>query len=153
MESRLKEARKKRGLTLREVADQIGISESAVSNIERGRNKPSGSTLALFCQKLHISESWLRTGEGEMEEKDLIGDLVARYDLGPTGQALLRAVARVFAEFDEETAQRIVDDVILELQSSVADRHTHDPAAHLVPDPQASADPSSSVPLSGSGVG
>ena len=66
MEKRIQAARKAKGLTLKQLGDIIGISESAVSNIERGRNKPSGSTLILLCEKLGINRAWLETGEGEM---------------------------------------------------------------------------------------
>lgn len=153
MEKRLKEARKLRKLTLKEVADLISVSESAVSNFERGRNNPSGPTLTLFCQKLQISESWLRTGEGEMEEKDLLTELTVRYNLGPAGQALLRAVARAFAELDEETASRVVDEALAELQAFVASRSVvvADPSSRLV-DPQAPADQDSSSASPGSVV-
>lgn len=154
MEVRMKEVRKRNHLTLKEVADLIQVSESAVSQYERGKSVPSNSVIRLFCEKLRISESWLRTGEGEMEERDLLSELTARYDLGPAGQALLRAVARVFSEFDEETASRIVDDVLAELQASVAARSVvvADPSSRAV-DPQAPADQESSSSLSGSVVG
>ena len=66
MEKRIQAARKAKGLTLKQLGDIIGISESAVSNIERGRNKASGSTLILICEKLGINREWLETGEGEM---------------------------------------------------------------------------------------
>ena len=66
MEKRIQAARKAKGLTLKQLGDIIGISESAVSNIERGRNKPSGSTLILLCEKLGIDREWLETGEGDM---------------------------------------------------------------------------------------
>ena len=155
MKQRMKEARNKRGYSMIKVAELIGISDSAYSKLERGINNPSARTVELFCQKLRISESWLRTGDGEMEEKDLLSELAARYDLGPASQALLRAVARVFAEMDEETAQRVVDDVLAELQASVASRSVvvADPSSRVVSDPQAPADDglssSSSCPVVG----
>lgn len=150
----MKEARNKRGYSMIKVAELIGISDSAYSKLERGINNPSARTVELFCQKLRISESWLRTGEGEMEEKDLLSDLAAQYDLGPASQALLRAVARVFAEMNEETAQRVVDDLLAELQASVAARSVvvADPSSRAV-DPQSPADQELSSSSSGSVVG
>lgn len=142
MEQRMKEARTKRGYSMIKVAELIGISDSAYSRLEKGVNNPSKRTVELFCQKLHISESWLRTGEGEMEEKDLLAELTAQYNLGPASQALLRAVARAFSELDEETCNRIIEDVLAELQAAVAARSVvvADPSSRTVPDPQASAD-------------
>ena len=155
MEIRMKQVRKSKKLTLKEIAELVGVTESTVSKYETCKFLPSDAVIQLFCQKLHISESWLRTGEGEMEEKDLLAELTARYQLGPAGQALLRAVARVFSEFDEETASRIVDDVLAELQSSVAARSivVADPSSRAVSDPQSPADQESSAPLPGSVIG
>lgn len=42
---RLREARRRRGLTLREVAEAAGVTESFVSQVERGVTNPSVSTL------------------------------------------------------------------------------------------------------------
>lgn len=142
MEQRMKEARTKRGYSMIKVAELIGISDSAYSKLERGINNPAPRTVELFCQKLHISESWLRTGEGEMEERDLLAELTAQYNLGPASQALLRAVARAFSELDEETCDRIIEDILAELQAAVAARSVvvADPSSRTVPDPQASAD-------------
>lgn len=153
MENRMKEVRELRGLSMTKVAEMIGISDSAYSRLEKGVNNPSKRTVELFCQKLKISESWLRTGEGEMEEKDLLTELTVRYNLGPAGQALLRAVARAFAELDEETASRIVEEALAELQTFVASRSVvvADPSSRLV-DPQTPADQDSSSASSGSVV-
>lgn len=153
MEERMRQVRKQKKLTLKEVAELVRVSESAVSQYEHGKSIPSESVIHLFCEKLQISESWLRTGEGEMEEKDLLTELTVRYNLGPAGQALLRAVARAFAELDEETASRIVEEALAELQAFVASRSVvvADPSSRLV-DPQASADQDSSSASSGSVV-
>ena len=101
MEYRFKSARKSKGLTLKQVGDILGISESAVSNIERGRNKPSGSTLVLFCEKLGIKQRWLETGEGEMfsESRSVTLDKIAkRYNGSETFRAMLDVYARLTAD-------------------------------------------------------
>lgn len=75
MEKRIRLVRRCKGLTLKQLGGILGISESAVSNIERRRNKPSGSTLILLCEKLDVNRAWLETGEGEMfvSEKEAAG--------------------------------------------------------------------------------
>ena len=101
MEYRFKSARKSKGLTLKQVGDILGISESAVSNIERGRNKPSGSTLVLFCEKLGINQRWLETGEGEMfsESRSVTLDKIAkRYNGSETFRAMLDVYARLTSD-------------------------------------------------------
>ena len=102
MEKRIQAARKAKGLTLKQLGDIIGISESAVSNIERGRNKPSGSTLILLCEKLGIDREWLETGEGDMfapvSEQDETAKLIESISDSPAMRSLLATWAQLSDE-------------------------------------------------------
>jgi transcriptional regulator with XRE-family HTH domain len=51
---RLKAIRKQKGLTQGELAERIGRSMDAVSNLERGKSLPSFETIELLCQVLEI---------------------------------------------------------------------------------------------------
>ncbi len=51
----LREARAARGLSLRELADRLGVSPSLISQIETGRANPSVSTLYAIAAELDIS--------------------------------------------------------------------------------------------------
>jgi transcriptional regulator with XRE-family HTH domain/quercetin dioxygenase-like cupin family protein len=53
--SRLRAARAKRGLALRELARRLGISASALSQIETGKSRPSVQTLYAIVSELEIS--------------------------------------------------------------------------------------------------
>jgi transcriptional regulator with XRE-family HTH domain/quercetin dioxygenase-like cupin family protein len=53
--ARLREARLRAGLTLREVARQLGVSASFVSQLENGKSQPSVVTLYSLTQLLGIS--------------------------------------------------------------------------------------------------
>jgi transcriptional regulator with XRE-family HTH domain len=53
--SRLKDIRLKAGLTLRELARQVDVSPSFVSQIENGKSQPSVATLYAFAQLLNVS--------------------------------------------------------------------------------------------------
>ena len=130
MYNRMKQARKARNLTLHEVADLVHVTESAVSRYERGLISPSDAVVQLFCGALSISESWLRTGEGEMEVRppeDIVDRLAREYHLGVPHVALLRAAARVIQEFPEDVALQLIDQIVADLQAAR-------------PDPQAAAD-------------
>jgi transcriptional regulator with XRE-family HTH domain len=59
---RLREARLARGISLRELARQVGVSPSFVSQVERGKANPSVGTLYAFVTKLGTSLDEL-TGE------------------------------------------------------------------------------------------
>ena len=102
MEYRFKSARKSKGLTLKQVGDILGISESAVSNIERGRNKPSGSTLVLFCEKLGINQRWLETGEGDMFKPTTKADETARMIESVSNSPAMRSLLATWAQLSDE---------------------------------------------------
>ena len=55
MGDRLREVRKSRGLSLRGLAQRLGVSPSFVSQVETGRAKPSVSTLYAMVNELGIS--------------------------------------------------------------------------------------------------
>ena len=55
MGDRLREARQARGLSLRALAEQLGVSPSLISQVENGRARPSVSTLYAIATHLGIS--------------------------------------------------------------------------------------------------
>jgi transcriptional regulator with XRE-family HTH domain len=55
MGERLREARQARGLSLRGLADRLGVSPSLISQVETGRARPSVSTLYAIASSLGIS--------------------------------------------------------------------------------------------------
>jgi transcriptional regulator with XRE-family HTH domain len=69
---RIKELRKKIGLTQEEFAQKIGIKNTAISKIENGDATLTDQNILLICTPSRlvpsktISETWLRTGKGEM---------------------------------------------------------------------------------------
>ena len=56
---RLKEARLKAGLTQKQVAEAMNISESHFQAYEHGRREPLVSTAARLARTLHVSLDWL----------------------------------------------------------------------------------------------
>ena len=66
IKDRIKELRKAKGLTQFEFADRLKVSRNNIAGYETGRTEPSGSAISLICRTFSISETWLRTGEGEM---------------------------------------------------------------------------------------
>ena len=55
--------RKEKGLTQKELADRIGVSDKAVSKWETGRSMPDTSLLEPLCKELGISINELLIGE------------------------------------------------------------------------------------------
>ena len=69
---RLRERRHELGLSLRDLADRLGVSASLISQIERGRANPSVSTLYALVGALDVSLDELlfnerRPGQGSAE--------------------------------------------------------------------------------------
>jgi len=74
--ARLKRARQESGMALREVARQLGVSASFVSQMENGKSTPSVATLYSMAQLLDVSIDELFSGEHAE---------AAREDHGPRG--------------------------------------------------------------------
>ena len=66
MGERVKELRKALGLSGEKFGERIGVTRSAISDIERGRNGLSDSNILAICREFNVNEEWLRTGSGEM---------------------------------------------------------------------------------------
>lgn len=66
MKNRLRLLRKTLKLTQEEFASRIGIKRNSYANYEIGRNKPIDAVIFSICREYRVSETWLRTGEGEM---------------------------------------------------------------------------------------
>ena len=56
---RLKEARKAKKLTQKELAEKLGITENNIGHYENGRNKPPFEIILKLCKELNVSADWL----------------------------------------------------------------------------------------------
>lgn len=63
---RIAEVVKASGMTKTAVAEKIQLSQSMVSLICAGKTGVSDRTISGICKEFGVSETWLRTGEGEM---------------------------------------------------------------------------------------
>lgn len=66
MKDRIKEIRKAHNLNQADFGAKLGISNTAVSKWENGENTVPESAIMLIVSKFGVSETWLRTGAGEM---------------------------------------------------------------------------------------
>lgn len=57
------------GLSKTAFAKKINVSQPFVSQMISGTAKPSDRTIADICREFDINETWLRTGEGEMQRE------------------------------------------------------------------------------------
>ena len=56
---RLRELRRQKGLSMREMGEQIGLSESTVSLYENGRRKPSHELLCRLADFFGVSVDYM----------------------------------------------------------------------------------------------
>lgn len=78
--SRIRKRRKQLGISQKELAEKIGVSNGRVSNWEQGLNRPDADLLAVICEALDVSPS------------SLLGvHLMGMEDLDDTERKIIRA--------------------------------------------------------------
>jgi len=63
---RIRLIRKTLGVNQGEFAHRIGLTQTSMSMIEKGRAVLTEKNIKLICATFAIDEDWLRTGNGEM---------------------------------------------------------------------------------------
>lgn len=84
MNERVKQLRIAKGLTLKKMGEALGVSLTAISEIEHGRSQVTERTIKMILATFpDVSEEWLRTGDGDMfrtaaddQVRKLLSDLV-----------------------------------------------------------------------------
>jgi transcriptional regulator with XRE-family HTH domain len=81
---RIKIARKRKGLTLKELGDRVGLTHSALSKIENDKNDVSRKTLIRLAVELNdnFGQEWLdeeiAKGEAAPSKKEIVEDMTVR---------------------------------------------------------------------------
>lgn len=141
MNTRFKQIRKENGLSQKEVAKLLGISDVSISKIESGLNNPSNQTVKMFCDRFHIREEWLRNGVEPMEAPkpaDVVEQLARQYNLGPGATALLRATAQAYAELDEKTCAIVINKMFETLHEYILQNEARDRRSQIVEEDESS---------------
>ena len=67
---RIGELRRALGLTQQKFAENLKISQTNASALERNPRGIPDRTMKMICFTYGVNEKWLKTGKGEMFEKD-----------------------------------------------------------------------------------
>ena len=101
-------------------AERLNVSPAFVSQMCSGIKQPSDRTIADICREFGVSETWLRTGEGEMyiqmNEEDELTQICM--EIGASDDELAKAAIRIYWRLsDKEKAviHKMVDDLVAEL--------------------------------------
>lgn len=77
--SRVKELRKSLGLTMDDFGQRLGVTKSAISNIESGNRSVTDQMHKAICREFNVNEDWLRTGQGEMYVTQSRSEAIAEF--------------------------------------------------------------------------
>lgn len=105
---RLKAIRKHTKKTQEEFSSMFGVSRSAYSKYESGIVTPDDPFIQLVCSRLDISESWLRTGNGDMltqTDDQIIAQLVEKYSMNDDQ----RRVMQIFLSMPDKKRQLVAE--------------------------------------------
>lgn len=112
MNKRLKELRMKLGMSQAELGEVIGISNFAISSIERGERNLTERNLSLICEKLKVNRDWLEKGIGEMFSDVLPLDeftaLLA--DIDANASERTREFLEIYWKLDKKS-QKVIEDL------------------------------------------
>lgn len=106
--------RKDHNLTLEEFGNRLGVSRSAISNIESGNRSVTNQMRVAILREFNVNETWFRTGDEsngryiQKTEEDELSDLFAEIMSAPADDSI-RALARSFAKLTHEQRQQAAD--------------------------------------------
>lgn len=100
--ARVKAMREYRGFSQKKLGEKIGVSQSAIAQVESGETKMiKGNTLLRMAAALEANPRWIMSGKGEplgMDETVDGNELLALYEsMSDEHKAALVAAARAFA--------------------------------------------------------
>lgn len=114
MECRIKEVRKSLKLSQTDFGKRLGVSRDVINNIENKRVAPSESLVKLIAAEFHVSETWLRTGEGDMrtvsDEDASLASLfstVLSEDCPPDRRRTIKSIMSLLSELPDDLLPEI----------------------------------------------
>lgn len=100
---RVKIARKALNLTLEKFGSRIGVTKTAISLIESGKNTLTEKNAILICKEFGIDYFWLTTGEGDMFAPVGDDEIIAKFDAIMAGEKdTHKIILKTLLDMDEE---------------------------------------------------
>lgn len=93
MNENIKKLRLELGLTMEEFGKNLGVTRSAISNIENGYRNLTEQMILAICNVYNVNEQWLRNGTGDMFVEDtdsLVEKIISDYPLDKLSQTILK---------------------------------------------------------------
>ena len=120
-------------LTMEKFGDALGVSKAAISRIESGIVALTDQNRKAICREFNVSESWLRTGEGEpfvekSKREQIIGYLNMLSDVS---ENVRNRFADALDAMDEDD-WKVIRDVIDQIERDCIARKNSGPAAAAI---------------------
>ena len=103
MFNRFKEVRETLGLTQKQLAERLGVTDTYISLVENGKTPIGKQTKSLFCNVLKVNEDWLETGNGDMFAPEPVSPLETLNEIN----LLVELARRSVDKLDEKTRNTI----------------------------------------------
>ena len=118
---RLRQIRKHFNMQQNEFAARLGLSQTGVSWLEREGNAVSEQTIRLLHLDFHVSEEWLRTGNGPMfsaEDDSPLEKLCREYAVSDCERKILE----LYFSFEPKRRKMVCDFVDEFFQKAMAEK-------------------------------
>lgn len=112
MNERIKKLRRSLDLTQQDFTDRLGTTRNNIAGYETGRRALSVAVISLICREFNVSETWLRTGEGEMfapEPEFNLDEYVKRRGMTALERDILKAYLDLDLNLRETLLQHFKD--------------------------------------------
>lgn len=70
MKERIRQLRKALNLSQADFGEKVGVTFGTIGGYEQGRRNVSSAVFKSICREYNVNEEWLRTGKGEMFNKE-----------------------------------------------------------------------------------
>ncbi|CDC28326.1 MAG: helix-turn-helix domain-containing protein [Anaerotignum sp.] len=123
MNKRLKELRIKLGMSQSELGKVIGISNFAISSIERGKRSLTERNLSLICEKLNVNTNWLKHGIGNMFSENFQTDefTLLLADIDNNAREKTKEFLKLYWELDEKR-QKVIEDLTFSIYKTFVEK-------------------------------
>ena len=115
MKDRIKQIRKKIGLTQTSFGEKIGVKGNTITNYETGLRSPTEAVMLSICRTFDVNEEWLKHGTGEMfiekTKDEQISEMLADVQNMEDSKFKRRLVSALAKMTDEEwdLLEKIID--------------------------------------------
>lgn len=111
---RIKEVRKKLGLTQEDFSKKIGTARNTIASYEINRREPMEATIRAICREFNVNYDWLKSGDGEMFDalpETLIDEVAVEYDLDDLDRRIMLSYLRL-SESERSVIKKYIHGII-----------------------------------------